>query len=137
MKSFQTIAMLLGTVGVCMAACPANAAGNFNGSVPLVCVPTAVTECVADGECRPGTAESENLPEFFKIDLKAGTVRTEDKGRQSPIKRIERAPGEIVLSGSESGRAWVLMVQEKTGRLSAAVTGDGESFVIFGICVAP
>jgi hypothetical protein len=77
------------------------------------------------------------VPTRFKIDLKAGTVRTKDKGRQSPVKRIERAPGEIVLSGSESGRAWVLMVQEKTGRMSAAVTGDGESFVIFGICVAP
>jgi hypothetical protein len=84
MKSFQAIAMLLGRVGVCMPTCPANAAGNFNGSVPLLCVPTAVTECVADGECRPGTAESEKLPEFFKIDLKAGTVRTEDKSRQSP-----------------------------------------------------
>jgi hypothetical protein len=137
MKLLSAIAVLFIVAAVCLEPHTADAAGKYDGSVPFLCVPTAVAECVAEGECRPGTAESENLPDFFKIDLKAKTVRTEDKGRQSPIERIERAPGEVVLSGSESGRAWVLMVQEKTGRMSAAVTGDGESFVIFGICVAP
>jgi hypothetical protein len=28
----------------------------------------------------PGTAQSENLPDFFKVDLKAKTIRAEDKG---------------------------------------------------------
>jgi hypothetical protein len=94
-------------------------------------------ECVAEGECRPGTAESENLPDFFKIDLKAKTVRAENKGRLSLIKRIDRGDGEIILYGSEAERSWVLMIQEKTGKMSAAVTGDGESFAIFGICPTP
>jgi hypothetical protein len=29
------------------------------------------------------------------------------------------------------------MIQEKTGKMSAAITGDGESFVIFGVCPVP
>jgi len=137
MKLLSAIAVLFITIGVCLKPHPADAAGKYDGSVPFLCVPTAVAECVADGECRPGTAESENLPDFFKIDLKAKTVRAEDKGRLSPIKRIDRGDGEIILYGSEAGRSWVLMIHEKTGKMSAAVTGDRESFAIFGICPAP
>src|SRR5258708_30338842 len=101
MKLLSAIAVLFIAAGVCLERDPADAAGKYDGSVPVLCVPTAVAECVAEGECRPGTAESENLPDFFKIDLKAKTVRAEDKGRLSPIKRIDRGDGEIVLYGSE------------------------------------
>jgi hypothetical protein len=137
MKLLSAIAVLFIVAPVCLEPYTADAAGKYDGTVPFLCVPTAVSECVAEGECRPGTAESENLPNSFKIDLKAKTVRAEDEGRLSPIKRMDRGDGEIILYGSEAGRSWVLMIQEKTGKISAAVTGDGESFVIFGICVAP
>jgi hypothetical protein len=137
MKLPGALAALLITVGVCLAPYAAEAAGKYDDAAPFVCVPTAVAECVSDGECRPGTAESENLPDFFKIDLKAKTVRAEDKGKQSPIERVEREGDEVTLYGSEAGRAWVLMIREKTGRMSASVTGDGESFVIFGVCPPP
>jgi hypothetical protein len=136
MKLLSAIAVLFITVGVCLEPFPADAAGKYDGSVPFLCVPTAVAECVAEGECRPGTAESENLPDYFKIDLKAKTVRAEDKGRLSLIKRIDRGDGEIILYGSEAQRSWVLMIHEKTGKMSAAVTGDGESFAIFGMPTA-
>ncbi|MGZ6241343.1 MAG: hypothetical protein ACXWN9_02055, partial [Candidatus Binataceae bacterium] len=88
MKLPGALAALLITVGVCLAPYAAEAAGKYDDAAPFVCVPTAVAECVSDGECRPGTAESENLPDFFKIDLKAKTVRAEDKGKQSPIERV-------------------------------------------------
>ena len=91
--------------------------------------------CVSSGQRRPGTAESENLPDFFRIDLKAKSIR-EDKGRLSLIKQIDRSGGEIILYGSEAQHSWVLMIREKTRRMSASVTGDGESFLIFGVCPA-
>jgi hypothetical protein len=137
MKLPGALAALLITVGICLAPRAAEAAGKYEGAAPFVCVPTAVAECVAEGECRPGTAQSENLPDFFKIDLKAKTVRAEDEGKQSPIERVDRQGDEVTLYGSEAGRAWVLMIHEKTGRMSASVTGDGESFVIFGVCPPP
>lgn len=136
-KLAGTIAMLLGVIGLCLTPHAVDAAGKYDGSVPFVCVPTAVAQCVADGDCRPGTAQSENLPDFFRIDLKAMTVRAEEKGRVSPIKRIDRDPGEIILYGSEAQRSWVLIIQEKTGRMSASVTGDGASYAIFGVCPPP
>ena len=82
MKSFRVRSLCFSVPSAsAWSACPADAAGKFDGSVPFLCVPTAVAECVAEGECRPGTAESENLPDFFKIDLKARTVRAEDQGQ--------------------------------------------------------
>lgn len=137
MKLPGAIAILLGLIGLCLTPYTAGAAGKYDGSTPFLCVPTAVAECVAEGDCRPGTAESENLPDFFKVDLKAKTVRAEDKGRLSPIERIDHGDGEITLYGSEAERSWMLMIREKTGRMSAAVTGDGETFVIFGLCPLP
>src|SRR5512146_1380494 len=90
-------ALMLGMIGFCLTPYIVDAAGKFDGSVPFVCVPTAVAECVADGDCRPGTAQSENLPDFFRIDLKARTARAEEKGRVSPIKRIDRDADEVIL----------------------------------------
>ena len=46
---------------------------------------------------------------------------------------LERQFGNLDGEGS----SWVLMIREKTGRMSASVTGDGESFVIFGVCPLP
>jgi len=137
MKLFRAVAMLLGVVVLCLSSHAAEAADKYDASVPFVCVPTSVAECVADGKCRPGTAESENLPDFFEIDLKTKTIRAGNKGRQSPITQVERGAGKIILYGSEADRGWILMIQEKTGKMSASVTGDGESFVIFGVCPMP
>jgi hypothetical protein len=128
---------LFGLIGLCLTPYAAGAGTKYDGSTPFLSVPTAVAECVAEGECQPGTAESENLPDFFKVDLKAKTIRAEDKGRLSPIKRIDRGDGEITLYGSEVERSWVLMIREKTGKMSASVTGDGESYAIFGVCPPP
>ena len=134
MKLRGATVMLIGLMGLCLTPCAGEAASKYDESTPFVCVSTAVAECVAEGECRPGTAESENLPDFFKVDLKAKTIRAEDKGRLSPIKRIDRDADQITLYGSEAQRSWILMIREKTGRMSASVTADGETFVIFGVC---
>jgi hypothetical protein len=137
MKLLSAIAVLLIIVGVCLEPYRSDAAGKYDGSVPFLCVPSAVAECVANGECRPGTAERENLPDFFKIDLKAKTVRAGDQDRLSPIKRIDRGDGEIILYGSEAERSWVPDDSREDRENVDGSHGDGESFAIFGICPAP
>ena len=134
MKLRSAIAILFTAVAFCLLSYTAKGAGKFDDSAPFVCVPTAVAECVSEGECRPGTAESENLPDFFKIDLRGRTIGFKEKGRLSQIKRIDRTASEITLYGTDSDRSWVLMIQDKTGKMSASVIGNQESFVIFGIC---
>lgn len=137
MKFFGATIVLLSVLGLSLTPCLAEAAGKYDGSVPFLCVPTAVAECVANGECRPGTAESENLPDFFRVDLKAKIIRAADKGRQSPIKLIDRTADELMLYGSQADRSWVLIIRKKTGKMSASITGDGQTFVIFGVCPVP
>lgn len=137
MKLIGSITILLGAAALCLVPLSAWAAEKYDGSVPFVCVPTAVAECVPDGECRTGTAESENLPDFFRVDLKHKVIRAEGAARQSPIKEINRADGELSLYGSQARRSWILIIREKTGKMSGSITGDGVSFVIFGVCPAP
>jgi len=127
--SIIAAAMLLPTLS--------QAAGKkLDTSNPFICVPTAVSECGISGDCLRGTAESENLPQVFKIDLNAKTIRS-DQGRQSSIEKVTRAHGKIVLSGGEADRAWNVLISENTGSMTGAVTGDGVSFALFGICLAP
>ena len=46
------------------------AAGKFDGSAPVICGTTAVTECGADGRCQRGTATDVNFPAIFQAKLR-------------------------------------------------------------------
>jgi len=137
MKLRSAIGILFIAAGLCLASYTANGAEKYDDSSPFVCVPTAVAECVREGECRPGTAESENLTDFFKIDLREKTIGSKDKKRLSLIKGIDRTANDITLYGTDSDRFWVLKIQKKTGRMSASVIGDGQIFAIFCTCPLP
>src|SRR5208283_5835248 len=99
-------AMLL-ALAVVFAPRSAGAAGRINGAAPFVCVPTTVWECGNDGDCERGTAQSENLPQFFTIDIGAKTLGAGEKGRQSTIERVTRGGDTTVLAGADGVRSWV------------------------------
>ena len=134
MKILGPVGMVLAAAGLCLAPNPAGAAGKHDGSAPLLCVPIGVTECGAEGECKRGTAESVNLPQFMRVDVKAMTIRSEEQKRESPIKTVEHMNGKLILQGTQGERGWTMLIVEDTGRLSATVTADGEGFVVFGAC---
>jgi len=102
----------------------ARAARKLNDAAPFVCVPTTVRECGSEGNCERGTAQSENLPQFFTIDINAKTPGAGEKGRQSTIEPVTRNGATTVLSGADGLRSWVVNVNLQTGSLSAGVTGD-------------
>jgi hypothetical protein len=134
LKILAQAGLILAAAGLCLVPGPAGAAGKHDGSAPLLCVPIGVTECGAEGECKRGTAESVNLPQFIRVDLKAMTIRSEEQKRESPIKTVEHMNGKLVLQGTQGERGWTMLIDEDTGRLSATVTADGEGFVVFGAC---
>lgn len=115
------------------------AAGKYDGSAPLVCAATAVSECVVDGRCQPRTAEKVNFPSLFKADAKAMKLWElgAEKGRETTIRNIDRAGGKMILSGAEGERGWTVLINEASGKMSATAAGDGEGFVIFGQCALP
>jgi hypothetical protein len=134
MMIFGRVGLVLAAAGLCLVPSPAGAAGKYDGSAPLLCVPIGVTECGAEGECKRGTAESVNLPQFIRVDLKAMTIRSEEQKRESPIKTVEHMNGKLILQGTQGERGWTLLIAEDTGQLSATVAADGEGFVVFGAC---
>jgi hypothetical protein len=139
MKAFASFGAVLGVVAMSLAPFPAAAAGKYDGSAPLVCAATAVTECGADGACHRRSAESVNLPELFRVDVKAMKVRNLEAaaGRESLIRTADHANGKMILYGAEAERGWIVLIHEDTGKMSAVVSGDGEGFVIFGQCALP
>ena len=83
MKVFASVATILGVMAMYLAPYRADAAGKYDGSAPLLCAATAVTECEAEGRCQRRSAESVNLPSLFRVDAKAMKVRNmeAEKGR--------------------------------------------------------
>jgi hypothetical protein len=134
MKIRGGLAVLLVAAAVGLAPCCVEAAGKFDGSVPMLCVPTVVTECGTDGDCKRGTAASVNLPEFLKVDLKAMKVYAEGTGRESPIRNLEHLNDTLIVQGGQDGRAWSMTIAEGTGRMSSTISTHTEGFIIFGAC---
>jgi hypothetical protein len=135
MKLVTLFATLLAAATVVVSK-PVGAAGKLDGVAKLDCVPTTVWGCGSFGDCERGTALSENLPQIFTIDLNRKTLGGGEKGEQSIIDRITRNGDKTVLSGTDGGRAWVVTINLTTGDLRAGVVGEGESFMIYGLCLA-
>jgi len=135
----------LQAVGLCVvAAClgfawPAGAAGKYDGSAPMLCAVTAISECTADGTCQRSQPQAGNsLPTFMRVDLKAKVLRADDgSGRKTDIKGSTFADDQLMLQGFENGKAWSMVIKSDTGRWGGSVVEDDGSFALFGACTLP
>jgi hypothetical protein len=134
MKIFAAVSVVLWAVGICLAPYQAAAAGKYDGSVPLLCVPLSITECGAEGECQKGTPQSVNLPQFFRVDFKTMTLRAVEENRESAIKNVDRVNGNMILQGVQGQLGWTMLISEDIGQMSATIAGAGEGYLIFGTC---
>jgi hypothetical protein len=113
-------------------------AADFDGSAPIYCALTKVLECQGSKGCEYVFPEEVFLPGFIRIDFQKSLV-TAKRGEEvltTGIKNVLHQDGNIILQGLEH-RAWSLMIGEKTGRLTLAVAGEDDGFVIFGSCMVP
>ena len=134
MKVSGLLGVMVGAVMLCLAPTGAAAAGKYDGSTPLLCVPVIVSECRPDGQCRQVGAESVNLTPFLKVDVKERKVYSEETGRASPISGFERLDGNMVVQGAQNGRGWTMTIAEETGKMSAAISSGAEGWIVFGSC---
>jgi hypothetical protein len=118
-------------------AVPAGAA-EFDGSTPLFCAFSKAMECQPTGSCELVFPEEVGLPPLVKIDFKNKMVKATEEGktRTTAIKNFYRADGQLILQGYEA-RSWSLIIGEKTGRMSLAIAGEDDGFILFGSCMAP
>jgi len=138
-RPIGAVVLAFGFMAVSALSMRADAAGRYDGSTPMICAALAVAECDADGQCQRRHPERVNFPPLFRIDVKAMKMRNleAEKGRESTIRSVDHANGRMTLSGADGERGWTALINETTGRMSAAITGDGEGFVIFGQCALP
>ena len=111
------------------------AAATYDGSVPFLCGLMTILECDDTGECQRRAAASVNLPQFVKVDAQQQKLLAADEsGDSTPIERVERLDGRLLIQGGEGGRGWSAVVNEETGKLSATVVDETVAFIIFGAC---
>ena len=135
----------LQAAGLCVAAAcfglvwPAAAAGKYDGSAPMLCAVTAVSECTADGKCERSAPQAGNsFPTFLRVDMKARVLRADDgSGRKSEIKASSVVDGQLMLQGIENGKAWNMVIGAETGKWGGSVVEDDGSFALFGACTVP
>jgi hypothetical protein len=118
---------------------PASAAGKYDGSKPLLCAVTAVSECTADGKCeRSAPQAGNNLPAFLRVDLKGRLLTDNDgSGRKTEIKASSIVDGQLMLQGGENGKGWTMVIGSETGRWGGSVVEDDGLFAVFGSCTLP
>jgi hypothetical protein len=133
MSKLTSLAVILACLG---AAAPARAA--FDGSAPMLCAVTNLSECDTAGQCERTTLEEVGLPRFVRVDVGQRALTGAQAGsRRTEIKSSGRIDGNLVLQGGESGRGWSLVIAESSGKMSGAVADLEVVFVIFGACTLP
>lgn len=138
MRSLQAVGLCV--VAACLGfALPAAAAGKYDGSAPMLCAVTAVSECTADGKCeRSAPQAGNNLPTFMRVNVGTKTLSADDgSGRKTEIKGSIVVDGQLMLQGIENGKAWSMVIKSETGRWGGSVVEDDGSFALFGACTLP
>ena len=123
------------------------AAADFDGSDPLLCSVVTVNECVPEGSCEQVDNEDINAPDFLRVDVRKKSVTGMSDGAERPSNKIESSAvlgDSLFLQGKaravedmpEDALAWSVSVNQETGDMVLAASGDEVAFVIFGSCVA-
>ncbi len=112
-------------------------AGDFDGSVPLICTVIETIECGENGKCQNGTADSINIPQFLKVNFKSKTItgkKAEGEVRTTKIEITERSDGKLILQGTQTSKGWSMVIDEANGKMVLTASGDQVGFIVFGAC---
>jgi len=119
-------------------------AGAFDGSSPLLCALNEAMECTPGKDCRRILPEEAGAPDFFLVDVAAGSVNgLGDDLRASAIRTVSEVDGKLILQGSDDGveglrdgLGWSAAIAQDNGRFVLSASGERVAFVIFGACAA-
>jgi hypothetical protein len=134
----RKILMLGASLVLAILVAPSRAsADDLTGAQSLLCTAVSATLCTDDGECQTEEPWELNVPQFMEFDLKGKTMsatKASGENRSTPMRTLERENGSIFIQGIEMGRAFSLVITEKTGELSVAVAKDSAAVSVFGAC---
>jgi hypothetical protein len=123
--ALYALMLLVGTSSVCTAA-----------EDSVICTLTKVHDCSPEEGCVQVSADDMGLPRFVRIDFKSKTITSVDKVilRSTNIATIDRLEDMTVMHGTEM-RGWSMALGKDSGNLTLSASGDGEGFVVFGVCM--
>lgn len=107
-------------------------AADFDGSKRLICATIEARDCVPGEDCFRGLPDEVGAPAFVRIDFQKKAILGPQ--RTTPIRFMEKDERQLLLHGVELGHAWVLAIDQATGRFSASLTDREGTFVLFGAC---
>jgi len=113
------------------------AADDLRGVDRLLCAAAEVTVCGEGIDCFTVPSWEIGVPEFIVVDIKGkmlSTTKASQENRTTPITALSRADGNIYLQGIEAGRAFSFVIHEETGLVTVAVSRDGLTVSVFGVC---
>ncbi len=112
-------------------------ADNLSGADRFLCASSRVVRCYSIGDCESGPPWEWNMPSFIHVDLKKKVLSTpaaSAEQRRSPLTHVVRDAGQIIVQGTENGRALSMVIDEETGLASSAIALDGITVNVFGAC---
>ena len=112
-------------------------AENVQGVDKMICAASQAQICLETGQCYAATPWELAVPDFILVDTKKRTVSTTEASganRSTEFTHLKREDGLISLQGVEGGRAFSFVIEELTGRLTAAIARDGLTVTVFGAC---
>jgi hypothetical protein len=115
-------------------------AAELDGSAPILCAVMGATECDRWGLCDAVDGSSMGLPPFVRVNVGGKALEaTDGSGRKSVIhsSMLVKEPARLILQGGEQGRAWSVVIDQKTGEMTAAVADYDGGFLIAGVCTLP
>jgi hypothetical protein len=115
-------------------------AAEFDGSAPILCAVMEVIECDRGGGCESIEAADMGLPPFLRVSVGAKAIEaTDGSGRKTPIdsSTLVKEQERLLLHGGEQGRAWSVVIGQKTGVMTAAIVDQNGGFLVSGTCTLP
>ena len=103
----------------------------------LQCTLTTGEKCL-DGKCSPLTSIRKiALPLKVGVEFAAGVIAATDlEGwpMVSPIEKVSREPGQMILQGTGFGVGWTMAIEEIGTRATATMNAADGVSVLFGTC---
>jgi len=130
MKRFATLGCALVISGPAIAE-------NIEGADEIICASGDTKLCLETGECYEAAPYQLSVPDFVIVDIKKKTLKTTKANpddRVTDVSLVESEDGTLVLQGIENQRAFSIIIDELTGRMTASITRDGLTVAVFGAC---
>jgi hypothetical protein len=110
-------------------------ASGFDGSQDLLCAPSDVAQCDASANCERVSVSDVDLPPFLRIQFgKKRLASLATPERVTQIENIRKVDGLTILQGAENGRAWSIVIDQESGRMSGSIADSDGAFAVFGAC---